>query len=441
MIQNIAKKFPANWNRIRRLSKEGSWILAGQAASVLGALALVRVLTEYLQPEEYGRLALGLTIATLGNQVVTGGVCAGIGRFYSIATEKGDLNGYLRASYHLMGYATLAIGFIAVILISVLYVTGKSQWLELMAAVLVFSLLNGYNSALTGIQNAARQRAVVALHGGMNAWLKIGLAVSIILWLECNSTAVVIAYAVSTLLITGSQLLFLRRLLQRQGNAIYTDSNENWIRQMWLFSWPMMASGLFNWGYYASQRWALELFVSSADVGKFYALTQIAYTPISLAGSLFLSFIIPILYLRVGDPKNHDRVTYVRSIAFKMTGIGIGATLLMGSVAMIAHETIFRLLVAEKYQEYSSFMPIIVVAAGLLQSSIALGSILTTVNRTKALLPLAILGQSIIIVSNIIFTQNFGIDGLVYSMLGGACLHIIWMYHIVLRQGIQNHGQ
>lgn len=433
MIHNIAEKFIANRNRILRLSKEGSWILAGQATGVVGSLVLVRVLTEYLRPEEYGRLALGLTIATLVNQVATGGVSAGIGRFYSIAAEKGDLKGYLYASCRLMGYATLGIGFLAIMLMSVLCIAGESQWLGLTVVVLAFSLLTGYNSALNGIQNAARQRAIAALHGGMNAWLKIGLAVGAILWLGTSSTAVVIGYSVSALLVTGSQLFFLRHLLRRQDSTTHTDRNENWARQMWLFSWPMMVSGLFNWGYYASQRWALELFVSSADVGKFYALTQIAYTPIALAGSLFLSFITPILYLRVGDPKNHDRIIYVRSLAFKIAGLGIGATLLMVSVTTIAHETIFRLLVAKQYQEYSAFMPIVVIAAGLLQSSIALGSILTTSNQTNALLPLAIFGQAIIIVSNMISTQFFGINGLVYSMMGGACLHLIWMYHIVIR--------
>ena len=100
--------------RIKRLAKEGSWIVAGQIASVVGALVIVRVLTEHLAPAEYGQLALGMTVAGLVNQVAMGGVISGIGRFYSIAAEKGDLLGYLKASKRLMGYATLGVGAIAV---------------------------------------------------------------------------------------------------------------------------------------------------------------------------------------------------------------------------------------------------------------------------------------------------------------------------------------
>lgn len=421
--------------RIKRLAKEGSWIVVGQIVSVVGAVVLVRVLTEYLDPEQYGQLALGLTIAGLVNQVAIGGVTSGIGRFYSIAVEKSDLCGYLRASNRLMGYATLGASVIALVLMAGLFVTGQTQWLGLTAAVLVFSILCAYNSALGGIQNAARQRSIVALHGGMDAWLKIGLAVGVVLWLGSSSTAVVIGYALSALLVTVSQLFFLRRLLHRHGGNTHNSSTGDWARKMWLFSWPMMAGGVFNWGYYASQRWALELFVSTAGVGKFYALTQIAYSPISMAGGLFMSMLLPILYARAGDLGNHQRIANVRGIASKIASLGVGATFLLAGITFFWHEPIFKLLVAQQYLGISAYMPLVVISAGLLQSSMALGSILAAANKTKKVLPLAIYGQSIIIISNMVFTHLYGITGLLFSMIFGAGLHIIWMYSIVVKHG------
>ena len=417
--------------RIKRLAKEGSWIVAGQIAAVAGALVLVRVLTEHLDPTQYGQLALGLTIAGLVNQVALGGITSGIGRFYSIAVEKGDLAGYLKASKWLMGYATLGVGSIALILTVGLFATGQSQWLGFAAAVLVFSILSGYNNALGGIQNAARQRAIVALHGGMDAWLKIGLVIGVVLWVGSSSTAVVIGYALSALLVTVSQLFFMRRLLRRHGGSTRIPNNEDWARQMWLFSWPMVAGGLFNWGYYASQRWAMELFVSTADVGKFYALTQIAYTPISLAGSLFMSLLLPILYARAADPESHERIANVRDIVFKIGALGVGATLLAAGITVFLHEAIFKLLVAEQYRGMSVYMPLVVISAGLLQSSIALGGMLTSANQTKSVLPLAIIGNLIIILLNLVFTHQFGLLGLLISMMLGSILHLAWMLKIV----------
>ena len=62
---------------------------------MIGALVLVRVLTEHLTPEQYGQLALVLTVAGMVNGSVMGVAATGIVRFYSIALEKQDLGGYM----------------------------------------------------------------------------------------------------------------------------------------------------------------------------------------------------------------------------------------------------------------------------------------------------------------------------------------------------------
>lgn len=125
--------------RARRLAKEGSWIVVGQITSVLGAVVLVRVLTEYLDPTQYGQLALGLTVAGLVNRVVMGGVNNGISRYYSIAAEKQDLPSYLSASRRLMLYAALTVLVIGLTLLVGLWSLGYSQWMGLAAAALMFS--------------------------------------------------------------------------------------------------------------------------------------------------------------------------------------------------------------------------------------------------------------------------------------------------------------
>lgn len=426
------REIPMNFSRFKRLAKEGSWIVIGQIASVLGALVLVRVLTGRLDPAQYGQLALGLTVAGLVNQVVMGGITSGIGRFYSIAAEKKDLSGYLCASQRLMVYATLAVVAIGLALMIGLLWLGYSQWMGLAAAALVFSVISGFNSALSGIQNAARQRAIVAFHGGMNVWLNILLAVGVMLWLGASSTAVVIGYTFSSLLVTGSQLLFLRRTIPHQ--HAQSANHQPWMSPMWAYSWPMVAGGLFNWGYYASQRWALELFATTGEVGQFYALTQIADTPISMAGAMFLSFLIPILFARVGNAKDHDKLSNMHRLVMRITTIGLGFTITMVIVSYFAHDLIFRLMVASEYRGLSVYMPYVVLAAGILQVSMTMGSIVLTRNRTSDILPLAIWGQLYISAQNFLSVYCFGILGLIISMNIGAMLHLAWMSVIVSKQ-------
>lgn len=415
--------------RFRRLAKEGSWIVIGQIASVLGALVLVRVLTEHLDPTQYGQLALGLTVAGLIGQVVTGGVTAGIGRFYSIAAEKQDLPGYLRASRRLMVYATVAVVAIGLVLMAGLLWLGYSQWMGIAAAALMFSVLSGYNSSLSGIQNAARQRAVVAFHSGLDAWLKILLALGVLLWLGTSSTAVLIGYALSSLIVTCSQFLFLRRLIPGQANK--TGDVTLWMRQMWMYSWPMMAGGLFNWGYLASQRWALELFTTTSQLGQFYALTQIAYTPISMAGAMFLSFLIPTLFAKVGDATDRDRLRNTHRIVLRVATVGMGFTLAIAIMSYIAHDFIFRLMVASDYRAMSMFMPYVVLAAGIEQVSQTIANIAVMENQTRRFLPLSIIGNGGVALMNLYFTSRWGVNGLIASMVAGATIHLAWIIKIV----------
>ena len=434
MIRRIKSYYITNKDRVHRLSKESGWILIGQITSVMGTLLIVRVLTQYLAPAEYGDLALGLTLAGLVNQVALGGVTSGIGRFYSVAIEKGDLWGYLRAAKRLMIYATFGVVCIAAALLAGLVAIGQTHWLGLTAAVLIFSVLSGYNSAFSGIQNAARQRAVVAIHSGVDAWLRIGLSILFMRLLGTTSMVVVISYALTALFVMLSQIYFLKHIFYDQRSSSRYLINEDWANQIWFFSWPMMVSGLFNWGYYASQRWALQLFVSTAEVGKFYALTQIAYTPILLGGSLFLSLITPILYARGGDLGDQLRLKETYRTVHRSSIVSLFATFILAFISLLLHKMIFNLFLAPGYQVVSIFMPIMVMAAGFMQVSITMGSIASINNQTSKILPLAIFGNFVIALMNLFFTSKWAITGLVFSILIGSLIHLIWMSTIVYGQ-------
>jgi O-antigen/teichoic acid export membrane protein len=411
--------------------KEGSWIIAGQIATVTGSLVLVRVLTEYLEPTQYGQLVLGLTIAGLVNQALMGGVSSGIGRFYSIAAEKNDLHGYLRASRLLMGYATVAVMVIAVVLLVGLLWLGYSQWMGLSVAVIVFSLLTGYNASFSGIQNAARQRSIVAFHGGLNAWLKILLAVGAIFWLGSSSTVVVLGYALSSLMVTGSQFYFLRRLMIRH-QAEKLQSPPNWLRQIWLYSWPFSVFGVFTWAQQISDRWALQAFTTTQEVGLYAVVFQLGYAPIGLATGMTMTFLGPILYQRSGSAKDYTRNTSVHRLAWRIALVGLLVTALAFALTFLVHEWIFNLLVASNYHTVSYLLPWMVLAGGIFAAAqvlaLKLMSELKSVVMTAAKIVTAILGVGL----NIYGASQFGLQGVVAALVAFSCIYFLWITCLAL---------
>jgi O-antigen/teichoic acid export membrane protein len=411
--------------RFRRLTKEASWIVAGQIAAITGSLVLMRVLTEYLEPEQYGQLALGLSVAAFFNQVAMGGISAGIVRFYSIAVEKYDLPGYLHASNRLMGYATAVVVAIALVLMTGLLWLGYSQWMGLVAAALVFSVLSGYNVSLSGIQNAARQRAVVAFHVGVDAWLKIFLAICVMIWVGSSSTAVVLGYALSSLIVTCSQLYFLRLLTHPQVTATHT--HENWGRQIWLYSWPFATWGVFAWVQQGSDRWALQTFATTQDVGLYALLFQLGYVPIGLVTSMAMGFLAPILYQHSGSASNHTQNASVHRLAWRITF----AVLLMTALAFIftfsQHERIFQLLVASNYHAVSYLLPWVVLAGGLFSASQMLLLKLQSEMKQNTMITAKIVTAIIGVCLNIYGASQFGLQGIVAAIVAFSVITLLWM--------------
>lgn len=424
--------------RFQRLAKEGGWIVAGQIAAVLGALVLVRVLTEYLEPAQYGQLALGLTVAGLVNQVVTGGVTNGIGRFYSIAVERNDLAGYMHASHRLMVYATAVVVIIALVVMVGLLWLGYSQWMGLAAAALVLSVLSGYNSSFGVIQNAARQRAIGAFHGGLDAWLKILLAVGVMLWLGRTSTAVVLGYALSSLLVTGSQLLFMRQLIPPQGEK--PQYVTNWGHQIWAYSLPFSSWGIFTWAQQVSDRWALQAFTSTQEVGLYAVVFQLGYVPIGLATGIAMSFLGPILYQRSGSAADYTRNTSVHRIAWRITFVSLCVTALASLFTLLLHEWIFHLLVAAKYHAVSYLLPWMVLAGGIFAAGQMLALKLMSEMKPAAMAAAKIVTAILGVGLNIYGASQYGLQGIVAALLAFSAIYFFWMAWIAQHPpGSVNH--
>ena len=424
-------------SRIKRLAKEGGWIVFGQLAAVAGALVLVRVLTEYLAPEEYGQLALGLTLATLVNQVILGGITVGAGRFYSIALEKQDLSGYLLATRHLLTYATAAVAAIGLTIVAIIYWLGYSQWAGMASAALILSVLSGYNGTLSGIQNAARQRSIVAFHGGLDAWLKVLLAVGFIYCLGSSSTAVIIGYACSSLLITMSQLFFLRRTIPKQYSG--APNGQKWMSDIWAYSLPFSTWGGFTWMQQVSDRWALETYASTSDVGQYAVLFQLGFAPIALVTGMTMSFLGPILYQHAGDATNRVRTSTVDKIGWKMTYISLLITLLGFMTTFAWHDRIYGLVVGGEYQGSSNLLPWLVLAGGIFSAGQMLALKLMSEMKSEVMTNAKITSALIGTLLNFIGCTIAGLQGVVGGVLAFSTIYFFWM--AILARRLSNEAE
>jgi O-antigen/teichoic acid export membrane protein len=399
--------------RFQHLFKEGFWIVVGQAMVMVGSLAGVRLLTGLLNPAEYGELALGITIATLVNQTILGPLGQGVMRFYAPAIEEKDLEGYLYAVRQLVLISTIVIvGLMSIGLVS-LIITGQYQWMTITISSLIFASVSGYNSILSGIQNAARQRSVVAIHQGMESWLRFLVATVLITWLGANSTVAMIGYALGVVIVVGSQSFYFLKAVPNFRTWI--DHNNDWQQKIWQYSWPMSVFGIFTWLQLVSDRWALGLFRTKDEVGMYAALFQLGYYPISMATGMAIQFLAPIFFQRSGDGKDIQRNANVSSLGWRLTALAVGLTGIAFFAAFLLHIQIFQIFVAQEYRQVSYLLPWMVLSGGIFSASQTISLNLMSQNKTYKMMPIKIATALLGILLNLFCGYSYGILGIVIA--------------------------
>ncbi len=329
----------------RRLAPEAALIGAGQVVAALASLATIRVMTGILRPEVYGQLGLALTVAMLAQQVVLGPIAMAAARYYAPAWDRGNIRGYVRAVGALCVSGTLALAAITAV---------AAFWISGLWIAVAYAWTSSISSLLDGIQNAARQRALVALHQGAGGWLRLALAVGAAKLWGGSSSATLWAYAAGYLLLIVSQSLFLRRTLRSGRKA---ESGERMTVTMVNYAWPFAAWGVFTWVQASADRWAITAYSGLYQTGLYQSLYQLGYYPASLLTQFLLQIATPIFFARAG---RGDAERWNHRL---MLG-AIGATLAAGAVSAAGGHKLLALLLAPGYRAQSVLLTPLILASG-----------------------------------------------------------------------------
>tara|TARA_B110000977_G_C11051855_1_gene482630 strand:- start:18 stop:1313 length:1296 start_codon:yes stop_codon:yes gene_type:complete len=424
--------------RIERLIKEFSWVLAGQVLAMLGSLVLLRVLTENLDPSQFGQFALSLTIVGLINILVMGGVVNGIGRYYSVANDQNDVPGYLRASFIILSYASAIILVVSLTATGVLVWLDYSQWIGHLIAVVAVSILGGFNAALNSIQNAERKRSIVALHISLDSFLKVLFVIGTALWFDISVTSTIACFALASLVVLISQFFFLQRSHHLRNIVSIVSPKQDWVKKILIFSGPIMIMGVFGWAQSISTRWALQAFGSNADVGYYSVLSQIGYVPIHTLMGIFMTFLTPIIYEMAGDAKNISRRKSVSSLTNRIFLSGIIITSVITLFAFFFHHQILSIFVAKEYLIISRYLPIMIASGGTFGIGLVISAKHLSFLSAKQLMPASIGSAIIGIVAAFAGVYFYSFEGAVFAMLVHSVSYLIMVLMVSSALEVKN---
>jgi O-antigen/teichoic acid export membrane protein len=425
------------FSRAKRLCLEGFWVVAGLAVSSLGNITSVRVFTGLVSPDVYGEVALGLTIMMLF-QFSYAGTSAACTRYFTSSIEKGQFYTYIKAVWrvqHRRGWIFFPLVFGIVVF---LIVTNRSHLVSLVLAAAVGAIVSNYGGVLDSLQYAARQRNIIAMHQAAGSWLRIFFVVLAVYFFGKSSQDVMWGLALAPLPVIGSQYFFYlkakRKYTQETEVAPTRDQIVQYCMPMRNFALPYLLWSLPIWLQLSGDRWLLQLYTNSWEVGIYSSLYQIAFFPITATTRILNSLFTPIIYARAGDYSNTLRIQAAHSIINKLLLCSIGWALIATALVWVYQSPISNILLAENYRGASALLPIMVASAGCFVIDEFSQYYLLTASNSKALIIPKIGAAFNAILILFIGARYWGMTGIVWASLMAGIISIIWKLAATFQQ-------
>ncbi|MDB4913287.1 MAG: hypothetical protein JWM95_931 [Gemmatimonadetes bacterium] len=417
------------FGRAFRFARELSLVIAGQIGVAAVGLGGLRVLTTLLGPEQFGILALGLSIATLFQQVALGPVAVATLRYAGTAWETGGLMPFMRDVDRMLAQAIglcLAGGAAAGV---VLAAFGLWHWLVMGAMCLWFSAASALLATNLAIDAALRHRGWVSGMQVGSESLRFAVAAVALTTFHTASAPIAMAGFALALTVAGAVQRIRTRARVRSAER-ETVVGDEWRPALLRFAKPLAVTGGLTWSQMASDRWSLNAMISTSQVGVYSVVYQIAVAPFSLLGVTIQQLLAPIVFQIAGTGKNRDavRASHLQVLA------AVAVILLATGVAMLVtwqfHAAIFALLVGPQFATYSSLLPLGVLSGGLLAAGQVVATTVLSRGETEQLvLPKAVTAVLGLIL-NVIGAHYYGVIGVLSANAVFATIYFLWMYRM-----------
>jgi O-antigen/teichoic acid export membrane protein len=347
----------------RRIVRDGAWVAFGQVGSAVAALASIRIVTELISPEEFGRLTLLVGMAALALGLAANPRLQALIRYYPEARQEGRTHALRIAGFRLIWpLALLAAGVLAGGLgLSSRWIGGAWYTGILVAALFATDCLRSFELALF---NAARRQRAAALVYAADAWSRPLMAMAAVSAFGSSGEAALAGYTAGSALVVIAMRAWLRCEGRGKGNeddARRAERGEALCLAIRRYALPLAPIALFGWLSGVGDRYVIAGLLSLEDAGIYAAAYGLASRPfLMLAGVVELTM-RPVLQ----EAAASGNIPLIgRAKRSWLLVIAAGATL--GTIAfLVLSGWIADILLAPEYRAAAALMPWIALGYGL----------------------------------------------------------------------------
>lgn len=405
-------------------NKELHWTLLFQLSSLLGGVALIKLLAVSLSAAEYGVYAIITSVVSFILMMPFTGLLQGCGRYISIYQMKGQEKEFLNSVIFLILFFTS----LYILLGSSFYLLYplSFEWADKYFTVLLLSISEIIKAMFRTINNANRERKNIAISVFLEFFLKITLIIIIYTFYLASIENVLIV-----LIFANVVSVFIMYNKYKANISISFFSKKHFyvhFKRIYKFSFPLLIWASFGWLRDMSNRWYLDYFLDKESVALFAMISSLALVaPFALQGVIG-SYFIPIIYQRENTQKGFTKIFLSRLLPV------LAAVFLIGFVIVyVLKDFIVLLLADDKYLQASWMLPWMFLAYSLYVASIISTYELFAHNQTKKLILSSILPGVVAFVGGYFLIKNFGIEGALYNYILTYASYALLTFYVVAK--------
>lgn len=243
-----------------------------------------------------------------------------------------------------------------------------------------------------------------------------------------------LGYVLASLCVLISQFHFFRHKFFGIARTGKDHSNAFWWRQqMREYAWPYAAWGAFTWAQMSSDRWALQIFGTTSDVGLYSILYQLGYYPIILLTQMMVQLLAPILFSEAGNATDPGRIQRTRTMVKTLIIGTLLFTLIATVLASLLYRKIFEWLISPEYHSASILLPWFALSAGVFAAG-QVASLLPMSNMKTRMLLTPKIGTAVFgVFLNIVGAYKWGMTGVVFASIIFSSAYFCWVLWLAKR--------
>ncbi len=400
-------RLPAGLLR-RRIVREGAWVAAGQIASAVAAIASIRIMTELLAPDEFGRLTLLVGVAALALGVSVEPRLQAVMRSYADAAREGRIGNFRAIGVRLI--APMVAGA-ALLIAAGGFVAGPwrgEPWFTglLVAAMLLVDCLRMFEMAL--FSAARRQRAMAAIYAA-DAWSRPLMAVAAILAFGSSAEAALAGYIGGSAAVVLAMRAFMR--LEGAGeDAPPQDAGRDGAlaAAMRRYALPLAPLAILGWFNGIGDRYVIGGMIGLHEAGLYAAAYGLVSKPFLMLGTMAELLMRPILFdaVAANDAGAQRRA---KLVWFALVGSGGAFGVLC---FLVLGPYVATVVLAADYRETAiAMMGWIALGYAFYVMSVVNIRLCYAFHDTRAALLLTVASSAVMLTTLLVFLKLYGLPG------------------------------